>query len=94
MDISKAKSFLDSLGIKFEGQEQNGKYVIDLKDSDTYSKVYTILDKSELVDLDIESINMNEEESTMVYLSYDYDITLGANFDENEYTLTIEEADE
>lgn len=93
MNLEKIKEFLSQLGITQEGVEQENKYIIDLGDSNAYSRVYTILDKSELVDLDIENISMDVEQSTMVYLSDDFDLTLNANFDENRYTLTIEEAE-
>lgn len=92
MEMNKFVDFLTKLGISQEGVEQGDKYVIDLGDSNTYSRVYTILDKSELVDLDVENISMTEEESTMIYLSDNYDLTLSANFENNKYTLTIEEA--
>ena len=94
METNKVVDFLNKLGISQEGIEKEGKYVIDLGDSNAYSRIYTILDKSELTDLDVENISMTEEESTMVYLSDDYDITLSANFGDNKYTLTIEEAKE
>lgn len=93
MNLEKIKEFLSQLGITQEGVEQENKYIIDLGDSNAYSRVYTILDKSELVDLDIENISMDVEQSTMVYLSDDFDLTLNANFNENRYTLTIEEAE-
>lgn len=94
MNLEMIKNFLNKLGISQEGVESEGKYVIDLGDSNAYSRVYTILDKSELVDLDVENMSMTEEESTMIYLSDNYDLTLGANFNDNKYTLTIEEAKE
>ena len=93
MNLEKIKEFISQLGITQEGVEQEDKYIIDLGDSNAYSRVYTILDKSELVDLDIENISMDVEQSTMVYLSDDFDLTLNANFNENKYTLTIEEAE-
>ena len=92
METSRFVDFLTKLGISQEGVEQGDKYVIDLGDSNAYSRVYTILDKSELVDLDVENISMTEEESTMIYLSDNYDLTLSANFNDNKYTLTIKEA--
>ena len=81
MNLEKIKEFLSQLGITQEGVEQENKYIIDLGDSNAYYRVYTILDKSELVDLDIENISMDVEQSTMVYLSDDFDLTLNANFD-------------
>lgn len=92
MDKTKVVEFLNQLGISLEGQEQDGKYVIDLGDSNSYSKIYTILDKSELVDLDVENIMMDEHTSQMLYLSDDFDVTLEANLDDGVYKLVIEEA--
>jgi len=94
MNLDKIKEFLTQLNITKEGKLEGNKYIINLGDSNAYSRMYTILDKSELVDLDIENISMNEEESKMIYLSDDYDLTLDANFNDNTYTLTIEEAND
>ena len=64
--------------------------IYDLLNSDIFSKIYSILDKSSLVDLDYDDLEITDTGSHMVYLSDDYDIILESNFDNDDYTLTIE----
>ena len=92
MSKEEIEGFFSKLGITHVGDIQGGKYVIKLDDSNEYSRAYTALDKSELTDLDTEKVSMGLEGSTMVYLSDDYDITLKADFEANEYTIEAEEA--
>ena len=92
MNVDEVKGLLAKVGIDKDGKEDNGKYIVDLGDSNAYSRAYTLLDNSELVDLDTESISMGVEYSSMTYLSDDYDITLKADFATNTYTIVVEEA--
>lgn len=92
MDQEKIKSFLGGLGISQSGRMEDDSYVIVLPNSNAYSKVYTILDKSDQTDLDIDKINMDENASSMTYLSDDFDITLTADFDNDSYTMELKEA--
>ena len=86
-----AQEFARQLGITKEGEYVDGVYVITLKDSNEYSRVYTILDKSNLCDLDTEEINLDVQHSLMVYLADNFDIILKANFDTNDYSVSFEE---
>lgn len=94
MESSVFADFLSELGIDREGTMEGNRYVVNLGDSNAYSRVYTILDNSELVDLDVDNVSMTEDGGTIVYLSDDFDITLGADFNKDSYTLTVEEAKE
>ena len=94
MNQEKIKSFLDGLGINQPGRMENDSYIIVLPNSNAYSKVYTILDKSDQMDLDIDKINMDENTSSMTYLSDDFDITLTADFDKDSYTMELTEAND
>lgn len=86
-----AQEFAKQLGITQEGSYVDGVYVINLEDSNEYSRVYTILDKSDLCDLDVEEINLDVQSSLLVYLADDFDIKLQANFDTNSYSVSFEE---
>ena len=86
-----AQEFAKQLGIQQEGNYVDGVYVIQLKDSNEYSKIYTILDKSELCDLDTEEISLDVQKSLLVYLADDFAIKLQANFDTNSYSVSFEE---
>lgn len=83
-------SLLQTLGIDKRPEEQDGKYVINLKDSDEFARVYSKLDLCK--DVDLENVDMDEHLSTAFYLSDDFDIELVGNFDEDVYTLTFKEA--
>lgn len=96
MDKKAIEGFLTGLGIKelFDSSSSDDEYTIDLGDSDSYSRVYTILDKSNKVDLDADSTTMDENGTSLTYLGDDWDLTLSANFDSNSYVLTVREAAE
>lgn len=84
------REFLRKLGINTSGQfKGTNTYVIDIDDSDEYGKIYSKLDKSILVDEDPDSSQLTESTSTIQYESDDYILTLIANFDLDEYKLTI-----
>ena len=89
-----AQEFAKQLGITKEGNYVDGIYVITLDNSNEYSKVYTILDKSNLCDLDVEEITLDVQNSLMVYLADNFDIKLKANFDTNTYSVSFEEVKE
>ena len=86
-----AQEFARQLGITKEGDYVDNAYVITLDNSNEFSKVYTILDKSELCDLDGAEVNLGVDSSMMVYLADDFDIKLKANFDTNTYSVSFEE---
>jgi len=84
---------LKKLGVDREGSWNGDKYIIPLKDSNEFSKLYTSLDKFEEADLDFESMLMSDSSGILVYLTDDLDITLKANFDDDKYMLIFEGAD-
>lgn len=87
------KEFAKELGITGEGYEStNGSYVIELKNSNEFSKVYTLLDKNEDAELDVETMHMGEDFVEMTYLTEVFDVTLHADLKENKYFVEIEEA--
>lgn len=86
------KEFANSIGITKEGTESNNRYVVELSDSNEYSRVYTILDKAPGVDLDSDESILSETTTQLVYLSDDFDIKLIADLDKNNYSVVIERA--
>ena len=92
MNIGKAKDFLDELGIKTDGLKVGAREaVLPIKNSNEFSRIHSKLSDSDLVDLDIEDVDVNEDSSHLVYLADDYDIYLDADYDKDEYTLKLEE---
>lgn len=83
------EEFAKSLGIDKPGTMSGDKYIIDLDDSNEYSKFYSLLDKSSLVDLDTSSTLVNENVSELLYMSDDYDIKLVGNFGRDLYRIII-----
>lgn len=86
------EQLLKDLNITKQGKMNGDKYIIQLDNSDEFSRMYTVLDKYEGADLDPEEMVMSSSSSIMIYLTDDFDITLKADFDKDTYQMIIEEA--
>lgn len=86
------EDFLKQLGIdKSYTKGGNGLYNIDIEDSDEYGKIYSKLDKSDLIDEIPDSSQMTYETASIQFENDDYLITLLADFNEDTYKMTIKE---
>ena len=86
------EDFLKQLGIdKSYTKGGNGLYNIDTEDSDEYGKIYSKLDKSDLIDEIPDSSQMTYETASIQFENDDYLITLLADFNEDTYKMTIKE---
>lgn len=85
--------FAKDLGITSDGVLEGDRYVIELLDSNEYSKVYSLLDKSDKVDLDGDLTLVSEKMSELTFLSDDYDVKLIANFMDDVYKVIIEKGE-
>ena len=86
------KELLKKIGITEAGyysKERN--YVIDLEDSDHFNKVFSKLQKSDLVDENEDSSVINLSVSNVLFLSDDYSLNLIADFDQDIYKLVVTE---
>lgn len=84
--------FLKELGINKTAVKGSGNiYTVDIENSDEYGKIYSILDKSKLVDEIPDSSQMTYETASIQFEGDDYLITLLADFDEDTYKMTIKE---
>ena len=83
------EEFAKQLGITEPGELINGKYIIPLMNSDEYSKVYTILDKSDLVDLDGTATLVTDKVSELKYVGDEFTVKLDANFTDDFYRVVI-----
>lgn len=92
MTIEEIIKKLNLTEYEVENNSKDNSYTIRLKDSNDYSKVYTILDKSDDFDLDVDKMLLNENVSEFIYLCDDYDVKLIANLSEDKYKVIIEEA--
>lgn len=92
MNIGKVKDFLGELGIKTDGLKVGAENaVLPISNSNEFSKIHSKLSDSDLVDLDIEDVDVNEDSTHLVYLADEYDLYLDADYNKDEYTLKLEE---
>ncbi len=85
------EEFAKKLGIEYPGELVNDRYIIPLTNSDEYSKIYTLLDKSDLVELDTSSILVTDKVSELQYLGDNFIVKLDANFTDDFYRVVIME---
>lgn len=83
------EEFAKKLGIEHLGEMEGNKYIVPLLDSDEYSKVYTILDKSDLVELDTSCTLVTDKVSELQYFNDDFVVKLDANFVDDLYRVVI-----
>lgn len=83
------EEFAKKLGIDFPGEMIGDRFIIPLTNSDEYSKVYTLLDSSDLVDLDPDSTLVTEKVSELKYFGDEFTVKLDANFTDDFYRVVI-----
>lgn len=84
------KELLNKIGITQVGYySSNDTYVIDFEDSKEYDKVFSKLDKSELVEENDDASVINVDVSNIMYMSDDYSLNLIADFDSDTYKLVV-----
>ena len=91
MDQNKLKDLLDEIGIKDEGTMKKDRYIIELKNSDEFSKYYTLLDSCDELELSDTSSMSQEFATVLSYYSPDFKVSLNANFNDDYYTFMVEE---
>lgn len=86
------EEFLKEIGI--QGTlipASNGSMILDIEGSDNYGRIYSRLDRCELLEEDEESSQLTVDTAAIQYDSENYRITLLANFNIDEYKLIIKE---
>lgn len=91
MDQNKLKDLLDEIGIKDEGKMEKDRYIVKLKNSDEFSKYYTLLDSCDYLDLSDSSSMGGEFATVLSYYVSDFRVSLNANFIDDYYTFVVEE---
>lgn len=81
--------FLKSLNIDAAGSEQDGQYVIEIANAGDYAKIYSSLDSSDALELDENSIEMDEDNSVMFYDGDEYTCKLVGDLKNNKYQLIV-----
>ena len=85
------EELLKQIGIKEPGEyTKNGSYVVDIKDYDEYSKYYSLLEKSDLEEVQ-DTAQITIHTTNVTFASEEYQIVLQADLDEDMYKLVVTE---
>lgn len=89
------RDLLRKLGIMEEGHRStDNDYVIDLEDSDHFNKIFSKLDKSDLLEENEDSSVVNLEITNILYIADGFTLNLIADFEQDIYKLVITEIKE
>lgn len=84
------KELLNNIGITQVGYySSNNTYVIDFDDANEYDKVFSKLDKSDLVEENDDASVINVDVSNVMYMNENYSLNLIADFDSDTYKLVV-----
>jgi hypothetical protein len=84
-------NFIDSLNLPLEGEMRGKQYIIDVNTSDEFSSLFVAISLNDSLRLDDTSSIATTDESKFRYTDGTYDVILSANYDENIYSLVVEE---
>lgn len=89
------KDLLRKLGIMEEGtRTSNHNYVIDLEDSDHFNRIFSKLDKSDLVEENEDSSVVNLEVTNILYIAEGFSLNLIADFEQDIYKLVVSDMED
>lgn len=89
------RDLLRKLGINEAGtRSTDNDYVIDLEDSDHFNRIFSKLDKSDLLEENEDSSVVNLEITNILYMADGFTLNLIADFDQDIYKLVITEIKE
>lgn len=85
------KEYLENIGINNKGYESDKAYIINLKDSNEFGKMFSKLEKIDDLDLLDDNQVITEQGSSLIYesKSYNFVLNLIADFDSDQYQLII-----
>lgn len=84
------KEFLQRLNINNDGYlTDDDEYVVEIKDSNEYSKVFSKIESSDLVhEVEDDSV-FDIDNNTLYFEAEDYDLELNADLKEDTYSLIV-----
>ena len=82
------EDFLKELGITNKVEETDQGYIVTIEDSNEFAKIYSKLDRSDLIDEVIESSQITPDTISVQYVNDDYTLTLLGDLEGDVYTLT------
>lgn len=84
------EEILQEIGIKKKAEPmEDDCLVVSLKNSDEYGRVYSILENSDMVEIDDDSSMLTYKSSSIQYNGDGFLVTLISDFDADTYKLTI-----
>ena len=86
-----AREYLQSIGIDKEGEYTEDAYIVSLINSNEYGRIFTILEKSDDLDIMEDNQVITEQGSSLMYESESqpFIISLLADFDQDIYQLVV-----
>lgn len=83
------EELLKKIGITAKGEyTKDGAYVIDIKDYNEYGKYFSLLEKSNLEEVQ-DTCQITLHTTNVTYASEDYQLCLQADLDEDMYKLVV-----
>lgn len=85
------EQLLNSIGITAKGEyTKNGSYIVDIKDYNEYGKYFSLLEKSDLEEVqDTSQITLHT--TNVTYANDQYQVVLQADLDEDLYKVVVTE---
>ena len=85
------EELLKSIGIEEPGEyTDKGSYVVDIKDYDEYGVYYSLLEKSDLEEVQ-DTAQITLHTTNITYANDEYQIVLQADLDEDLYKIVVTE---
>ena len=85
------EELLKNIGITAKGEyTKDGAYVVDIKDYNEYGKYFSLLEKSDLEEVQ-DTCQMTIHTTNVTYASEKYMVVLQADLDEDLYKLVVTE---
>ena len=85
------EELLKNIGIIAKGEyTKDGAYIVDIKDYNEYGKYFSLLEKSELEEVQ-DTCQMTIHTTNVTYASEKYQVVLQADLDEDLYKLVVTE---
>lgn len=85
------EELLDTLDIVGKRTLDNTNLVVETNDSNLYSNWYTILDKSDLVELSPTETKLDINDVSLTFFNDTYSLVLQGDLENNVYKLVVEE---
>ena len=85
------EELLKSIGIQTKGEyTKNGSYIVDIKDYDQYGIYYSLLEKSDLEEVQ-DTAQITLHTTNLTYANDQYQVVLQADLDEDLYKIVVTE---